>query len=72
MSKRLTMPDRKDSDGPVAVRRVGENAICIEATTEGQSQAIECSRYNAFRLFGILSVMLEIPLPAKVGKVIKL
>lgn len=66
------MPDRKASDGSVAVSRVGEDAIRIEVTTDGQIQVIECSRYNTFRLFGILSVMLEIPLPAKVGKAIKL
>lgn len=66
------MPDRKFTDGPVAVRIGDEDTICIQATTNGQIDTIECSRYNAFRLFGLLSVTLEIPLPVKVGKAIKL
>jgi hypothetical protein len=35
------------------------------------TQSITLSRYNAWRIFGMLAVILGIPLPSKLGKLIK-
>ena len=40
--------------------------------TDGREHDIVCSPYNAWRVFGLLALMLGIPLPTKVGKAIKL
>jgi len=66
---------REPDDGQVAVRRVTDDQgrerlmiVCGEGET---CQTIECSLYNASRIFGMLAVMLEIPLSKAVGKAIK-
>jgi hypothetical protein len=39
-------------------------------TTSGKTQTMVISEYNAFRIFGTLAVMLEIPISKAVGKAI--
>lgn len=75
MAKKLEMPARGVSDGPVSIRRISigpVERVILEATQSGKEQAMELSEYNAWRMFGMLSLMLGIPLPAHVGKAIKL
>lgn len=69
--KPLKMPARADFDGPISVRRIGE-VLIIEATQGALTTHVEMSEYNAWRAFGCLSLLLDIPLPPHVGKVIKL
>lgn len=73
MSKTVTMPRRKPSDGPVSVKNnFSDETVTIEATTNNIPSSLTCGRHNAFRLFGMLALMLEIPLPSSIGKSIKL
>lgn len=65
-------PARLPVDGEVAVRRLDDDRIAIVVTTNGEEQSIVCSPYNATRVFGVLAVMLGIPLPSALGKAIKL
>lgn len=68
----LKMPERGPGDGPVAVRRPTDGEIAIAATTDGVEGCVVMSEYNAWRVFGMLSMMLGIPLPPATGKAIKL
>ncbi len=65
-------PPRLPSDGAVAIRNLGDDRVAIVVTTNGEEQSIVCSPFNATRVFGMLAVMLHIPLPAALGKAIKL
>lgn len=67
-----TQPPRAPSDGPVSVRTPTDDVVEIEATTDGKAQAISMSTYNAWRVFGMLALMLGIPLPPATGKAIRL
>lgn len=69
--KSLEQPKREDFDGPCAVRRIG-GVIVIESTQNGVTTMCETSLHNAWRIFGCLALMLEIPLSARVGKAINL
>lgn len=64
-------PERKPWDGPVAVNRVGDY-IDISATESGTQSTLRTSEYNAWRLFGMLAVILGIELPKNIVKAIKL
>lgn len=66
------MPLRQPSDGPIAVNRPGPEQIAIDVTNAGETARIVMSEFNAWRLFGMLALMLEIPLPSTIGKAIKL
>lgn len=69
-----TMPARRPLDGPVSVSRLGdgdEEMLRIAVETDGETKYLEVSPYNAARVFGMLAMFLEIPLPARIGKAIK-
>lgn len=67
-----TQPPREPGDGSVAVDRLpdGKLTICVE--TDGERQYITMGEYNAWRVFAMLSLMLDIDLPKKITKGIKL
>jgi hypothetical protein len=67
----LKQADRKPEDGPISVTREGEKIRVVVETGE-VSQSILMSEYNAARVFGALSVTLEVPLSKAVAKAIKL
>lgn len=71
MTTKLTMPERKPSDGPMAVNRPGPGLLTITAETNGETQAITMSEFNAWRTFGCLAMLLGIPLSKEVGQAIK-
>lgn len=68
----LKMPERNESDGPIAVERPSEGKIAIRVSNSGEMSSVVMSEYNAWRAFGMLSVMLGIPLSPAAGKAIKL
>ena len=71
MSK-LKMPERLPTDGPLTVQRDGAiNYIIHVENAAGRSSLIHISPYNAWRLFGTLAMMLEIPLTPAAKKAIK-
>jgi len=72
------MPKRQFGDGPVTVTKPYRDAagfpsthtVVIEIETDGQVDRITTSDYNAWRLFGALSIALGLPLPPAVSKAI--
>lgn len=69
------MPERKPTDGAVSVERIFGNDpvadLALAVVTDGTEQRITMSEHNAWRAFGMLAVMLGIPLPKDIGKAIK-
>ena len=63
---------REPDDGQVAINRFTDPTGRERLRIECGDQVIVCSPFNASRLFGMLSVFLEIPLSKAVGKAIKL
>lgn len=63
---------REPDDGAVSVRRVTDASGRERLLLVCGESVIECSFYNASRLFGIMAMMLGIPLAEAVGKEIKL
>jgi len=66
----LKQPERLPEDGTVRIERTGNGGLMI--CEDGTHTAVILSEFNAWRVFGMLSLMLGIPLPAKVSKAIKL
>ena len=66
------MPPRQSDDGPVRVSRDGPRHLVLDVTQDGQHSELRVSEYNAWRLFGMLSLMLQLPLPKAVVQAIKL
>ena len=64
--------DRQATDGAVNVRRIGDDRLMVAVVNGGAGAAIELSEFNASRIFAMLALMLEIPLPKAIGKAIKL
>lgn len=64
-------PERSDDDGPVEIQRVTEGLV-ISCTQEGETTRLHVSEYNAWRVFGMLALMLGVELPKKLAKSIKL
>lgn len=64
--------DRQPTDGGVTVTRAREGHISISVTTSGVMENIECSEFNASRVFAMLSLMLGIPVASGVLKRIKM
>ena len=67
----MSQPERKPWDGPVEVLRVGDY-ISVSATDQATKSTIMMSEYNAWRVFGMLAVILGVPLPKYIAKAIKL
>lgn len=65
------MPARKSSDGPMKVTAVDDDTIRITVETNGVSESVTMSRYNAWRVFGAMSLFLDLPLSKALGKAIK-
>jgi hypothetical protein len=65
-------PLRGPGDGPVDVCRAPKDHIAISVTTNGEQQGIVMSEYNAWRVFGLLALLLGVRLSDKVSKAIKL
>ena len=77
MTKKLEQPARRPTDGQVEIQRMdkttlGDDMINIRVMTGGEEHFLTCSPFNAWRVFGMLSLMLGIPLPAATGKAIKI
>jgi hypothetical protein len=70
----LKMPERKPSDGKVSVERcsVPGGYIVVNVVTDGDNYELVMSEHNAWRVFGMLSLILGIPQTKAVGKAIKL
>jgi hypothetical protein len=62
------MPDRAPDDGPISVRRVAGTEI-LEISCNGESLFV--SPFNAWRIFGALALMLDIPLSKNVARTIR-
>lgn len=65
----LKQPDRLPDDGSVRVECSGHNHSLVYIEVDGQN--IMMSQYNAWRLFGMLALLLKIPLTRAVAKAIK-
>ena len=64
-------PPRGPYDGPVGVRRVGDEFIITAAQCDVETTC-RASEYNAWRIFGALAAMLGVTLPKKVASSIQL
>lgn len=64
-------PQRGPKDGPVSVTR-RDDGIGISVTHDGQEHDLLLTEWNARRLLGMLSVILELPLQRAAAKRIKL
>jgi hypothetical protein len=69
--KKLVMPERRPQDGRVSVWRPNEGEVTISVTNAGVETFIAMSDHNAWQVFGLLAVMLGIPLPKRLGNLIK-
>lgn len=63
-------PERGPLDGPVSVNRYGD-AFVITAKQGALETTCEVSEHNAWRLFGLLALMLGVSLPTKIAKGIR-
>ena len=71
--EKLMMPERQPTDGPVRVARLLDGRLMeISVETDGVTGTLALSEHNAWRVFGMLALMLEIPLPPRIGEAIKL
>lgn len=61
---------RLPDDPGVRVSRDDDGKLWI--STDDDCGAVHLSEYNAARVFGMLALFLEIPLPKHIGKAIKL
>ncbi len=62
--------ERTTEDGPMSVTREGKK-IRIAAETGGATESMLVTEYNAARVLGALSLILEAPLSKSVAKAIK-
>lgn len=62
--KKFSQPERKETDGPMSVRWLDDDRRVLEiSVTNGDKvEAITMSAYNAWRVFGCMAFMLELPL----------
>jgi hypothetical protein len=64
-------PARSDDDGEISIKR--ESGYLIVAATQGGVEThLKVSDYNAWRLFGSLTLFLGVRLPASLAKRISL
>jgi hypothetical protein len=70
--KKWTMAERQPGDGAVSASRPVPDKLAVTVTTDGKMQSLVMSEYNAARLFGMLALMLEIPLPRAVAKSVQI
>lgn len=65
------MPERRPIDGPVALTRSGDNLV-LSCTTNGSETSVVLGPHNAWRAFGLLALMLDLPLLKRVARAIVL
>lgn len=65
-------PERTKRDGPMGVVRLDNEDLELYAATDGRVETMTISPFNAWRLLASLAFMLDVKLPAKVEKGIKL
>lgn len=65
-------PERRAEDGPVKFAVHGEHTYSISVTHNGKEQDLIVGAHNAWRLFGMMAMILGIALPAAIAKRIKL
>jgi hypothetical protein len=70
--KPFKQADRLATDGDVQISAMGDERLLITVISDGRIESIICSKFNASRVFGLLSLMLGINLPANVGGAINL
>lgn len=71
MGQELVMPPRAPDDGPIGIRK--DRGEYVLLTTQcGVESELRVSPHNAWRLFGSLALMLGIPLPKAIGRLIRL
>jgi len=68
----MNQPAREKSDGGISVTKMEGGRLRISCDTDGVTTSVVLGAFNAWRAFGMLAMMLEIKLPAKLGKSIKL
>jgi len=66
----LKQPERLPEDGGIRIVRMPDGKLTI--AEDGNHTAVILSEFNAWRVFGMLSIMLGIPLSKKVSVAIKL
>jgi len=71
MPKRLKMPERNEGDGEIKVFKSSDGKLVLLCVQDGEETSVRMSAHNAWRAFGLLALMLEIPLPDNVGNAIK-
>ncbi len=69
---RFKMPRRRPEDGDVVVRRLEDDRFEVVVKTGGEVEALHITDYNACRVFGILGVLLKIPMSDRAKREIKL
>jgi hypothetical protein len=76
MSTDLKMPTRESrEDGPITITKDPRGNIIITheiPDSYGSTSSLRVTPYNAWRVLGLLSVFLGLPLSAKANKAIKL
>lgn len=72
LGKTGKQPPRSESDGPVGIRVLAGTRLCITATQDGRETELVVSAHNAWRVFGLLTFVLGVKLPAKLMKEILL
>jgi hypothetical protein len=65
-------PPRQPCDGAVSVNLSPDDEVIVNVTPNGNEQAIVMSEYNAWRVFGMLALVLGVSLPRKIANSIKL
>lgn len=65
-------PDKRPGDSPPGVKWVTDDLLEIWCKTDGRTERITLSARNAWQLFGLLALMLGLPLSKKLGKMIHL
>lgn len=64
-------PPRAETDGAVRVWWDGDD-LCVSCETDGKGQMVKMGEFNAWRIFGMMAVLLKVTLSKKVSKGIKL
>ena len=55
----------------MGVRRLDGDFIALDSTYDGKAESLVVSEFNAWRIFGAMSLILGIPLSKAAGKAIK-
>ncbi len=67
----MKMPERSAGDGKIDVTRIEDGTLVLRCEQDGEWQSVRLSKYNAWRAFGLLALMLKIKLPDALARAIK-